>query len=65
MIKAIFACDDDWGIGKDGGLPWSNPLDLKWFSFTYFAHLSGIRAFDLVDQHGCYRMHTRLNLGLN
>ena len=25
-------------------------------SFTCFAHLSGIRAFDLVDQHGCYRM---------
>jgi len=34
MIKAIFACDDDWGIGKDGGLPWSNPLDLKWFKET-------------------------------
>jgi|13_taG_2_1085334.scaffolds.fasta_scaffold122630_2 dihydrofolate reductase len=33
-IKAIFACDDDWGIGKDGGLPWSNAMDLRWFKET-------------------------------
>lgn len=32
MIRAILACDNDWGIGKDGGLPWPhNPADLKWF----------------------------------
>ena len=32
MIRAILACDEDWGIGKDGGLPWpNNPADLKWF----------------------------------
>lgn len=32
MIRAILACDDDWGIGKDGGLPWPhNTADLKWF----------------------------------
>jgi len=32
VIRAILACDDDWGIGKDGGLPWpNNPADLKWF----------------------------------
>jgi len=32
MIKAILACDDDWGIGRDGSLPWPhNPADLKWF----------------------------------
>ena len=32
MIKAILACDDEWGIGKDGDLPWPhNPADLKWF----------------------------------
>jgi dihydrofolate reductase len=32
MIKAIFACDEKWGIGKKGGLPWSkNSEDLKWF----------------------------------
>ena len=32
MIKAILACDEDWGIGKDGDMPWPhNPADLKWF----------------------------------
>ena len=32
MIYAIFACDDNWGIGKDGFLPWPhNSADLKWF----------------------------------
>ena len=32
MIRAIFACDEDWGIGKDGDLPWpKNSADLKWF----------------------------------
>lgn len=32
MIYAIFACDDNWGIGKDGSLPWPhNSADLKWF----------------------------------
>jgi len=32
MIRAILACDEDWGIGKDGDLPWpNNPADLKWF----------------------------------
>ena len=32
MIRAILACDDDWGIGKDGDLPWpNNPADLQWF----------------------------------
>ena len=32
MIRAILACDEDWGIGKNGDLPWPhNPADLKWF----------------------------------
>lgn len=32
MIRAILACDKEWGIGKDGSLPWPhNPVDLKWF----------------------------------
>lgn len=32
MIRAIFACDDDWGIGKGNLLPWPhNSADLKWF----------------------------------
>ena len=32
MIKAILACDETWGIGKDGDTPWPhNSADLKWF----------------------------------
>ena len=32
MIRAIFACDRENGIGKTGTLPWShNSEDLKWF----------------------------------
>ena len=32
MIRAILACDDNWGIGKDGTLPWPhNPADQQWF----------------------------------
>jgi dihydrofolate reductase len=31
-IKAILAHDSDWGIGKDGDLPWpKNKKDLEWF----------------------------------
>jgi len=32
MIRAILACDDNWGIGYQGNLPWpSNQADLAWF----------------------------------
>lgn len=31
MIKAIFACDEAWGIGKDGTIPWNDRIDQKWF----------------------------------
>lgn len=32
MIHAIFACDENWGIGKNGALPWPhNSADLQWF----------------------------------
>jgi len=38
-VKAILACDSDWGIGKDGGLPWPhNPADLKWFKQSTLNH---------------------------
>ena len=35
IVTAILACDDEWGIGKDGELPWpKNSADLKWFKST-------------------------------
>lgn len=31
-LNAIFACDDNWGIGKGNDLPWPrNEYDMKWF----------------------------------
>ena len=37
MIRAILACDENWGIGKNGGMPWPhNRADLQWFKkMTY------------------------------
>ena len=35
MIRAILACDENWGIGKNGSLPWpDNKADMKWFVQT-------------------------------
>jgi len=35
MIKAILACDQAWGIGKSGDLPWPyNADDMNWFKET-------------------------------
>jgi dihydrofolate reductase len=31
MIKLIAAVDSDWGISKDGKIPWSFPEDMKFF----------------------------------
>ena len=39
MIRAILACDENWGIGKSGALPWPhNPADLKWFKEMTSGH---------------------------
>ena len=37
MIRAILACDENWGIGKNGDMPWAhNRPDLQWFKkMTY------------------------------
>lgn len=38
-MKAILACDDAWGIGKNGCLPWpKNTEDLKWFKSMTTGH---------------------------
>ena len=32
MIIAVLACDEDWGIGHNGMMPWPHhSKDLKWF----------------------------------
>lgn len=40
MIKAILACDDMYGIGKNGKLPWpSNKEDLMYFRKCTLGHI--------------------------
>ena len=40
MIKAIMAVDEDWGIGKDGTLPWpANKEDLLQFKNKTTGHV--------------------------
>lgn len=39
-VRAIFAADDTWGIGKNGTLPWpKNSADLKWFRECTEGHI--------------------------
>lgn len=39
MIRAILACDERWGIGKSGTLPWPhNSADLRWFKQCTTGH---------------------------
>ena len=40
MIRAVLACDENWGIGKDGTLPWPhNSADLQWFKKMTVRHI--------------------------
>lgn len=53
MLKAIFACDDNWGIGKNGNLPWPhNSEDLKWFKQMTNDHtvIMGRKTWDSLPQ---------------
>lgn len=39
-INAILAHDDNYGIGKNGGLPWpNNSADMKWFRDCTIGHV--------------------------
>ena len=39
MIRAILACDEDGGVGKDGNMPWPhNSTDLQWFKENTAGH---------------------------
>lgn len=39
-VRAIFAADDVWGIGKNGTLPWpKNKADLRWFRDCTEGHI--------------------------
>ena len=39
MIRAILACDEEGGVGKDGNMPWPhNSADLQWFKENTAGH---------------------------
>ena len=52
MIAALFAVDDNGGMGNDGGLPWPmNKDDMKWFKGTTEGQVvaMGRRSWDSHD----------------
>lgn len=47
-VTCIAAVSDNWVIGRDGGLPWHLPADLKFFKETTYGGLiiSGRKSFE-------------------
>lgn len=63
MIKAILACDDKGGVGKDGTLPWpNNPRDLKWFKDKTTGHMIVMGSTTWLDPHMPCPMPNRINV---
>lgn len=51
-VNAILACDKNYGIGKDNGLPWPrNEYDMKWFRENTKGHivLMGRKTWESLD----------------
>jgi dihydrofolate reductase len=43
-VNVVVACDENWGIGKDGTIAWSIPADMKHFaSVTSSSSEPGLR----------------------
>ena len=38
MVSIIVACDKDWGIGKNGSMPWRFPADFAYFKSKTLGH---------------------------
>lgn len=53
MLIAVVACDHKRLIGRDGGLPWHCPGDLRYFKALTMGHqlLVGRRTFEGIVQH--------------
>ena len=64
MIKAIVAVDDEYGIGKDGKLPWWNPDDLAHFKSTTLGanNLMGRKTWESLN---CKALPNRCNMVLS
>jgi len=48
MISIIVACDSEYGIGKDGKMPWRFPADFAYFKETTMGHpmITGRKNFE-------------------
>lgn len=63
MIKAILACDENGGVGKDGSMPWpNNPRDLKWFKDNTTGHVIVMGSTTWNDPHMPCPMPNRTNI---
>lgn len=63
MIKAILACDDKGGVGKNGTLPWpNNPADLQWFKENTSGHAVVMGSKTWEDPHMPRPLPNRFNI---
>ena len=61
-IKAILAHDDNFGIGKENGLPWPrNSADMKWFRECTHGHVV-IMGRKTWESLGCKKLPNRINV---
>ena len=60
MIRAILAHDENWGIGRNGQLPWPhNPADLAWFKQNTLNStvVMGRKTFESLSSNPLPRRH--------
>lgn len=63
MIKAILACDENGGVGKNGSMPWpNNPRDLKWFKDNTTGNVIVMGSTTWNDPHMPCPMPNRTNI---
>lgn len=63
MIKAILACDDKGGVGKNGTLPWpTNKKDLQWFKTQTTGNVIVMGSDTWNDPHMPCPMPNRINV---
>ena len=62
MIKAIVHTDREWGIGKDGDMMFSLPLDMKFFRETTTGHTVAMGGNTLRSFPGQKPLKNRINI---
>lgn len=62
MIKAIVHADREWGIGKDGDMMFSLPLDMKFFRETTTGHTVAMGGNTLRSFPGQKPLKNRINI---